>query len=189
VKKLLRKRLIEKRKMLSKKDILERSESIKRKLFDLDEFKNASTVLFYVSYNNEVFTHNMIRDALSFGKIIVVPISIIEERKLMLSMLENFEDLRAGSYGILEPKPDKIKEISINEIDLIIVPGVGFDTIGHRIGHGKGYYDELIKRSMNHMHIGLAFELQLVKKIPTKSHDLPVKRIITEKRIINCTNG
>ena len=145
MKELLRKRLIEKRKMLSKKDILERSEFIKQKLFNLDEFKNVSVILFYVSYDNEVYTHNMIKDALSIGKTIVVPISIIEERMLILSRLEKFEDLRTGSYGILEPKPEKINEITIDEIGLIIVPGVGFDTQGYRIGHGKCYYDNLLK--------------------------------------------
>ena len=184
----LRKRLIEKRKNLPKKDILERSEIIKQKLFHLEEFKEASTILFYVSYDNEVYTHSMIKDALSLGKNVVIPISIIEDRSLMLSRLENFKDLIHGSYGILEPRPKKIQEISINEIELIIVPGVGFDANGNRIGHGKGYYDGLLKKSMKHLHIGLAFEFQLVKKIPRESHDLPVKMIITEKRIINCIN-
>jgi 5-formyltetrahydrofolate cyclo-ligase len=188
VKENLRKRLIEKRKNLPKKDILERSEIIKLRLFNLKEFKKASTILFYVSYDNEVYTHSMIKDALSLGKNVVIPISIIQDRSITLSRLENLKDLIRGSYGILEPRPEKIKKICIDEIELIIVPGVGFDASGNRIGHGKGYYDGLIKKSMNHMHIGLAFEFQLVKKIPSESHDLPVKMIITEKRVINCIN-
>jgi 5-formyltetrahydrofolate cyclo-ligase len=128
----------------------------------------------------------MIEDSFSLGKKVVVPISVIEDRTLLLSSLEKFQDLQVGSYGILEPRPDKIKEASIDKIDLIIVPGVGFDLSGHRIGHGKGYYDNLLKISKNHLHIGLAFEFQIVDKIPIESHDLPVKRIITERRIINC---
>jgi 5-formyltetrahydrofolate cyclo-ligase len=186
VKEQLRKRLMEKRKSLTKGFVFEKSELIKQKLFNLDEFKMASTILFYVSYDNEVFTHNMIRDSISFGKKVVVPISIIEERSLLLSRLEKFEDLVVGSYDILEPRPDKIKVIPINKIDLMFVPGVGFDSNGHRIGHGKGYYDNLLKISKSHMHIGLAFEFQIVDRIPIESHDLPVEKIITEKRIINC---
>jgi 5-formyltetrahydrofolate cyclo-ligase len=71
---------------------------------------------------------------------------------------------------------------------LIIVPGLGFDTNGCRIGHGKGYYDNLLKNSRNALHIGLAFEAQIVKKIPVDAHDLPVHMIVTEKRVIDCRN-
>jgi 5-formyltetrahydrofolate cyclo-ligase len=85
----------------------------------------------------------------------------------------------------LEPKSDKIKEIPLEKIELIIVPGVGFDEDGNRIGHGKGYYDNLLRNSQKILHIGLAFESQIVKKIPTNSYDIPIKMIITEKRIIN----
>jgi len=186
MKTLLRKELIEIRKSLSKKDVLEKSNKIKKQLFDLIEFKKASTILFYVSYDNEVNTHQMIKDTLSSEKNVIVPISKKEDRTLILSKLEKWEDLEIGSYGILEPRADRVKEISINEVDLIIVPGVGFDESGHRIGHGKGYYDNLLKKSKNSMHIGLAFEFQIVKKIPIESHDLPVNKIITENRIINC---
>ena len=186
MKEQLRKKLIEKRKSFSKEDVFEKSELIKKRLFNLSEFKKSLTILFYVSYDNEVFTHKMINDSLELGKKVIVPISIIDKRNLLLSRLKKFEDLVVSSYGILEPRPDKIFEVSLDEIDLIIVPGVGFDKSGHRIGHGKGYYDNLLKISKNHLHIGLAFEFQIVNKVPIETHDLPVNRIITEKRIINC---
>ena len=186
MKNILRKKLIEKRKSLSEDKVFEKSERIQQRLFNSDEFKNSSTILFYVSYDNEVFTHNMIKDSFLLRKKVIVPISVIKDRTLLLSRLERFQDLQVGSYGILEPRPGAIKEVPIENIDLIIVPGVGFDKSGHRIGHGKGYYDNLLKISKNHMHIGLAFELQITAKIPIESHDLPVKRIITEKRIIYC---
>jgi 5-formyltetrahydrofolate cyclo-ligase len=128
----------------------------------------------------------MIKDTLSSEKNVIVPISIKKDRTSILSTLEKWGDLEIGSYGILEPRADSVKEISINEIDLIIVPGVGFDESGYRIGHGKGYYDNLLKISKSAMYIGLAFEFQIVKKIPIESHDLPVNIIITENRIINC---
>lgn len=186
MKHLLRKKLIEKRKSLSKEQVFEKSERIQQRLFNLDEFKNSSTILFYVSYDNEVFTHNMIKESISLRKKVIVPISVIKDRTLLLSRLERFQNLQVGSYGILEPRPDTIKKTPIDKIDIMIVPGVGFDRSGHRIGHGKGYYDNLLKISKNHLHIGLAFECQIVDQIPIESHDLPVKRIITEKRIINC---
>ena len=105
----------------------------------------------------------------------------IEKRSLILSELKDWNDLEPGSYGILEPKKDKIIEMLIESIDIIIVPGVGFDELGCRLGHGAGYYDNLLKKSINATHIGLAFEFQIVEKVPIESHDLPVDIIITEK--------
>ena len=182
----VRKELIKKRKDLSKKEVLENSKKIKNRLYEMDEFKHASTILFYVSYNNEVYTHEMIKECILNKKNVIVPISDKENRCLILSQLNNWSNLESGSYGILEPKKDKLKITSISKVDLVIVPGVGFDERGYRIGHGKGYYDDLLRKSINGLHIGLSFESQIVKKMPTEAHDLPVHKIITEKRIIDC---
>jgi len=186
MKSTIRKELIEKRKKIPKKEVLEKSKKIKERLFETEEFKQASTILFYVSYDNEVYTQDMIKECLKKDKTVVVPISNVEERNLILSKLKNWKDLKKGSYGILEPKKEKIIEISKHDIDLVIVPGVGFDEHGCRIGHGVGFYDELLKDSKNAYHIGLAFELQILEKIPIEDHDIPVHRIITEERIIYC---
>lgn len=176
--------LKEERNNVSKSEILEKSTIIEKKLYDLTLFKKSKTVLFYVSYDNEVFTHDTIKKCLK-EKEVIVPISNTKNETLILSKLENWEDLQNGPYGILEPK--KIIEISPDKIDLIIVPGVGFDEKGNRLGHGKGYYDKLLQKS-NAIKIGLAFECQIVDRIPTDKNDIPVDMIITEKRIINCKN-
>lgn len=182
----IRKQLILKRKNLSFDEVLDKSKIIKNKLFRLKDFKQASTTLFYVSYNNEVYTHEMIKEQLTGKKTIIVPIADKKNRSLTLSKLENWDDLSIGAYKILEPKKESIKEVNIESIDLIIVPGVGFDENGRRIGHGKGYYDKLLKNSKYATSIGLSFECQIVKRIPTESYDIPVDKIVTEKRIINC---
>jgi 5-formyltetrahydrofolate cyclo-ligase len=186
MKRKLRKELIEKRKNIPKNKVLEKSNKIKKILFEIDEFKQASTILFYVSYDNEVYTHDMIKESKKMGKRVVVPFSDKANRRLILSELDNWSSLKPGSYGILEPSKDEIKEFSIEKIDLIIVPGVGFDESGRRIGHGKGYYDNLLKKLKDSLIIGLAFELQIIDKIPVNKHDIPVKKIITENRLIDC---
>jgi len=177
-----RKKLLLQRKALSKTEILKKSSNIKEKLFGLKKYKDAKTVLFYISYNGEVFTHDMIRQALKDKKV-VVPISNKEDFSLSLSELKSWDDLEISSYDILEPKKDCVKEISIDEIDLIIVPGVGFDLKGNRLGHGKGYYDRLLEKTKAKT-VGLAFEFQIVENIPTDSNDVPVDIIVTEERII-----
>ena len=182
----IRKKLLLIRKNLSFDEVLDKSKIIKNKLFKMNDFKQASTILFYVSYNNEVYTHEMIKEQLTGKKTIVVPIADKKNRSLSLSKLENWDDLTIGAYNILEPKKERIKEVNIESIDLIIVPSVGFDEKGRRIGHGKGYYDKLLKNSKHASSIGLSFECQIVKRIPTEIFDIPVDKIVTEKRIINC---
>ncbi len=182
----IRKQLIDKRKNLSSTEVLEKSRIIKNKLFNMKDFKHASTILFYISYENEVYTHEMIKEQLQNKKTIVVPIADIKKRCLILSKLENWNDLAVGAYNILEPKKERIIEVNIESIGLIIIPGVGFDIKGRRIGHGKGYYDNLLNNSKRALHIGLSFEFQIVNLIPTENHDIPVDKIVTEKRIIDC---
>ena len=182
----VRRELIKLRNSLTEKEVFEKSNEIKKKLFGLTEFEEALNILFYVSYGNEVYTHEMIKECIENKKKVIVPISDIENRRLILSELYNWNDLEPGAYNILEPRIEKIKEVPLYKIEFIIVPGVGFDERGNRIGHGKGYYDNLLKNSKFIPHIGLAFESQIVKEIPTNSYDFPVDLIITEKRIINC---
>jgi len=181
----LRKKLISLRKSISKNEVFEKSKKIKNRLFKMKEFKEASTILFYVSYDNEVYTHEMIKDSISNKKNIVLPVTDKKNKTLILSKLESFYDLSPGAYNILEPSKEKIKEISIDDLDLIIVPGIGFDKNGHRIGHGKGYYDKLLKNSKAPK-IGLSFESQIVKNVHIEKHDIHMDKIITEKRIIDC---
>lgn len=186
MKREIRKTILEIREKLPKKEVFEKSNSIKNKLFEMKEFREADSILFYVSYDNEVYTHDMVKECITYKEQIGVPISNKKNRSLILSRLSKWDDLEIGSYGILEPKKDKIKEISIDDIDLIIVPGVVFDETGHRVGHGKGYYDNLLRNSKKALHIGLAFEFQIVNIVPVEKHDIPVDKIVTEKRVIDC---
>jgi 5-formyltetrahydrofolate cyclo-ligase len=182
MKEKLRKEIKEKRRKQTKEENRKKSKEIKEKLFGLKEFKEAETILFYISYDGEVFTHDMILESF-YKKNIIVPISNKEDSSLTLSHLKSWEELSIGSYGILEPRIEKIRKTNPDEIDLFIVPGVGFDESGNRLGHGKGYYDRLLKAA-NAPIVGLCFEFQIVDKIPTNKNDVPVDILITEKRII-----
>ncbi len=181
----LRKEIKEKRRKLSKEENRKKSKEIKENLFSLKQFEDAETILFYISYNGEVFTHDMICE-LFYKKNIIVPVSNPEDYSLTLSHLKSWEELCVGSYNILEPRFEKIRETKIQDIDLIIVPGVAFDEKGGRLGHGKGYYDRLLNESADILKIGLCFEFQIVDSIPMDEHDVYMDKIISEKRIIDC---
>ncbi|MFH1100913.1 MAG: 5-formyltetrahydrofolate cyclo-ligase [Methanobacteriota archaeon] len=183
----LRQEFLQRRKALTSVEVQQKSIQIQNRLFALDEFVHAKTVLFYVSYDNEVATHDLIKACFSLGKQVVVPCTDIEKRILVLSELRCWEDLDVGAYHILEPKPVCRQPISYEVIDLVLVPGVVFDAHGQRIGHGKAYYDRLLQKMVGSKKIGLAFEFQLVEKVPAKKHDVRVEKIVTEQRVITCS--
>lgn len=184
MKKELKDAVLKKRSSLLKKEARDKSQRIMRKLFSTIEYKKAKNILFYISFNNEVDTCRMVSEALC-NKKIIVPITDKKNKKLILSELKCFNDLGKGCYGILEPKKGKIKNFNKNKIELIIVPGVVFDAEGYRIGYGHGYYDRFLKKiNRNIPLIGLAYDFQVVEKVPRESHDIPVNVIITDKKMI-----
>ena len=168
----LRKSIEKKRNALSTSDVLEKSSRIKKRIFEMDLFRDAQTILFYVSYGNEVYTHDMIKESISLGKTVVVPKSVTKNNALILSRLTDWNNLEVGAYNILEPKQESIEQVDVESVDLIIVPGVVFDESGNRIGHGKGYYDRLLNDSQNISNIGLAFELQMIENIESELNNL-----------------
>jgi len=182
MKEKIRKEIKEKRRKQAKEDNRTKSKEIKERLFRLSGFDDAETVLFYISYDGEVFTHDMILESF-YKKNIIVPVSNPDNCTLTLSHLKSWDELSVGSYKILEPRIEKIRKTKIEDIDLFIIPGVVFDEKGNRLGHGKGYYDRMLKKT-NKLKIGLCFEFQIVKNIPTEDNDIPVDMIITEDRII-----
>ena len=182
----LRKMIREKRKHISQEFIKSNSQKIKTRLFLTDEYIKAVTILIYVSYDAEVSTHEMIKESIIDGKTMIVPKSLLRSNSLLLSHLKEWDELEPGAYNILEPKSEFIREVNEDILDLVIVPGVAFDCFGNRLGHGKGYYDRLLKKIHNIPIIGLAFEFQILNMIETEEHDEKIDLIITEERIINC---
>jgi len=185
----LRKKILALRDALSLEERQSKSKFIHFHLFSLPEFIAARSVAFFVSFKSEVTTESMIKESLALGKVVVVPITDLSNRRLKLSRIVDYmNDLAPGSLGILEPKPDRIRPVALEEIDLIITPGVVFDFKGHRIGYGGGFYDNLLKSLRKKKpSVALAFELQIMAEIPfDNTHDEPVDIIITEKRVIRC---
>lgn len=189
-KKSLRKKVLENRSKLSKENILEYSEIIANKLYEMDFYKNAKRIMAFISFKDEIHTHDIIKTSIDKGKSIVVPITVPETRELKVSELRDFSELEMGYYDILTPKKEFIRLVDPNTIDLILVPGVVFAKDGYRIGYGGGYYDRFLsKLDKRVMKIGLAFDLQITDRVPTESFDIPVDLIITEKRIIDCSKN
>jgi len=152
----------------------------------LPEYAAAGTVMFYVDVRTEVRTRHFLPTVLGCGKRVVVPYCVDGELELFL--LERMDELEIGMYKILEPKADlrslSAKRIEVEQLDLIMVPGVAFDRRGARMGHGFGYYDKLLARARADTPlVALAFECQLFPEVPTAPHDVFMNKIVTEAGI------
>lgn len=166
----------------------EKSREIMKRLLSLDDFSDAITVMLYVSIKGEVETREIIRDCLSIGKKVAVPIADKENRTLSVAEIKSLEDLREGSFSILEPSEDFVRLLNPEEVDVVIVPGIAFDRKGNRIGYGFGYYDNFLKTVRPDCRIiALAYELQIVEDVPVDSNDVKIGKIVTEKRVIDCS--
>ncbi|MGI6697142.1 MAG: 5-formyltetrahydrofolate cyclo-ligase [Clostridiales bacterium] len=166
----------------------EHSQLIQKKLLELEVFIRSVNVMAYVAFRNEVETMPIIRHCLSEDKRVIVPVSVPKTRELLLSELKDPErELIPGTFGVPEPAPEYIRPFPSEDLDLILVPGVAFDEKGFRLGYGAGYYDRFFERLTRRVpSIGLAFELQIIDRVPADPTDQPVDYIITEKRLIDC---
>ncbi|MCK8815983.1 5-formyltetrahydrofolate cyclo-ligase [Natroniella sulfidigena] len=173
------------RQRLTDRELLKKSMEIKKKLFELEEFEAAENIMFFVSFNNEVRTEFMIKEALKLGKNVILPITDREENRLLLSQLEDYDqELEESTYGILEPKEEYIRLIEPTELDLVVSPGLAFDRELNRLGYGGGYYDRLLSQAPQADKVAIAFHIQIVDEVVVGDYDIPMDKVVTEQEVI-----
>ncbi len=159
---------------------MEKSRLIKDRLFSRDDFREASSIMFYASFDGEVVTHDMIAEALQKGKTIGLPVVEADGHRLSPRIIHDFErDVVDGPYGIKQPR--KLPNNTMEQIDIVIVPGIVFDKNNHRIGWGAGYYDRFLGNLPRTTRtIGLAFDFQIVDEIPRiDPHDVSLDDVLS----------
>jgi len=176
----IRKMLKTARAKLSETTRLNYSNSITEQILKLDEIKNARTIFIYISYATEVHTHALIKTLLAAGKTLAVP-KIVDSDFMQAETFSSWEDLVPGELGILTPGNSKPCS---GPFDVALTPGLGFTLSGHRMGFGRGYYDKWFAQNKVSHKIALAYEAQLVEDIPVEDTDVPMEKIVTEKRVI-----
>lgn len=154
-----------------------KSRGILEKLLRQKEFIKAKIVMFYIAFDGEVNTEEMIKEAKKLGKTVTVPVCKRNRITLRPCILDDNAGLKKGLYGVHEPSTKRF--IRSKDLDLVIVPGVAFDRKGNRLGRGKGCYDLFLKRlPKDTPAIGLAFDFQILPTIPAKMHDVSVNKVI-----------
>lgn len=141
------------------------------------EFMLAGNILMYHSLPDELSTREFIekwsgRKHFFLPRVNGVNLDILPYDRQRLAL---------GSFHIEEPTGNET--VSIDDIELIVTPGVAYDRRGGRLGRGKGYYDRLLAGSRA-VKIGVGYDFQLVDEIPQESHDVRMDAIITESGYI-----
>ena len=159
------------------------SKKIAVKLFDTIYYTNSNSILIYYPFRSEVDTNIVIKKALKDGKNIILP--RVSGRRLELFYVDDpKKQLKKGVYDIMEPNAVLCRKARISDIDLAIVPGVGFDKNLNRLGYGGGFYDKLLLRIPKGVKkIAFCFDIQVIDRIPVSKDDIKVDLLITDTGI------
>ncbi len=157
-----------------------KSRMISAKLRKDDTFRNAKIIMVYLATDEEVETRDLVSHLFAKGKRVAVPCVDKNVGEIKASFIHDLEnDLTEGSYGILEPKKDKMVPVKTTDIDLVLVPGLAFDQAKYRLGRGKGYYDRFLAKLPHRIKtFGLAFDFQMVRELPVTELDIPMTRVV-----------
>jgi 5-formyltetrahydrofolate cyclo-ligase len=178
---------LQKRNTLSEREIHTRSILIQQRVISLPTFKSAKVIGAYYPKGSEVSTLNILSKVLEGQKILALPATLGD--KIFFYKISNMKDLEdqpiLNKFGIKEPSPSPAE--LIDDIDMIIVPGIAFDRNGYRLGYGRGYYDRYLQDKKCVFSLGLAFEIQLLdNNLPRERFDQKVNAVATEEKIMLC---
>ena len=174
----LRKHLLEKRDAMSFEIMEIHAQKILSKLKKMKSLFEAKSVGCYYSIGSEVQTNNIIKFLLDGEKIVSLP--KVTDDTMVFRKIDGITKLEKGNYDISEPKENC--HIEENH-DVILVPCIGLDNIGNRIGYGYGFYDRYLTKN-DSTKIALTYSKQIVKSIPTSEYDVKMDWIVTETDII-----
>lgn len=179
----IRSKLLKQRRALSEQTKEEYAMLCARRLFELAAFQKAKTVCVYMSYNGELDTKEIIKEARRQGKTVAAP--KVQGRQMEFYTFESEEEMERDRHGILEPVPNENNKVD-DEQALLIMPGVAFDEQRNRIGYGGGFYDRYIQTHPTMKKIAVAYDFQIVEHVPADFFDQKPDTIVTDKRVISC---
>lgn len=146
-------------------------------LVNSELFKDAETLLIYVSVNNEIDTNSIIKFALSEGKKVAVPYCVGNMMNFLV--IKSPDDLIDGKFGIPTADPEKCFSVEDFSNALCVVPGLSFDNYGNRLGYGGGFYDRFLSKNKVKT-VGLCYERSISNALPIEKYDIATDYILNE---------
>jgi 5-formyltetrahydrofolate cyclo-ligase len=179
----LRRRILGRRDAMDPCSRTDLSRAIVRDIVETSVYRRSDTVMAYASFGSEVQTDEFMRHVLHQGKVLLLPRVNCQKGLVDIYRVRDpVRDLLAGTWGILEPRPDRCVRVDPHAIDFVLVPGLAFDARGGRLGYGGGFYDKLLAHGLSPCAwlVAGAFKSQMVEKVPVDGHDMPMDVVVTE---------
>lgn len=168
---------------IAPEDLHERGAAACMRLVETPVYRRAEVVMVFLSMEHEVDTNHVALHCWNNMKRVLAPRVAWEQRRLLPTEIHSLtNDVRDSDRGIREPIDGM--PIPVADIDIVIVPGLGFDRDGNRLGRGSGFYDRfLCHRDFRGVACALALEDQVVDAIPSEQRDVRMHMLVTDKRI------
>lgn len=155
------------------------------------EASSLEAFMAYVSFRSELDLSSLIEWGWEKGMEVIVPKCNTADRSMTLYRLKNWDQLKPGEYGIMEPDPLAAEELNPKRMpQVVFVPGIAFDLNGGRMGYGGGYYDRFAAKLYDAggaahrvQWIGASFEAQLVEELMLEPHDIRMNGILTQRQL------
>jgi 5-formyltetrahydrofolate cyclo-ligase len=171
---------------LTKDDIKRRSTDVTNNISKLKIYKAAKLVMAYFPLKGEVDLLGMIRKDLKSKRFCFPVVDKASGMLRVFQVQDLARDFVPGLYGVMEPDVSRSVEVSPEDIDLVLVPGVAFDLKKHRLGRGGGFYDRFLRLIRPPaVKIGTAFDCQITDDLPFKSaYDIAMDTVVMENQVI-----
>lgn len=186
-KQTLRRRISALRSAMTDEEWQKKSGIIRNRLLSCERWQQSRHIALYYSKDKEVDTKELIQQGWQEGKSIYLPKSYPQKKTMTFYRLTSFDQLAVAYYGLHEPIPGKSAPLSVEDLELVIVPGLVFDRSGYRIGYGGGFYDRFLATLPHNVYkVSLAFQFQVLQNeaVPRDVFDVAMDRIFTEKEDI-----
>jgi 5-formyltetrahydrofolate cyclo-ligase len=150
-------------------------------------FQNAGSILFFAPMPEEPDLWPLLNETLAGKKMVVLPCFDADNQTYLPRRVTDIHvEILSGKFGIREPATTCVA-IPLDDLDLVLVPGVAFDLSGHRLGRGKGFYDRLLENFKGEK-IGIAFDEQIRDTVPTENNDVQMDLVLTPLRCLKPEN-
>lgn len=179
-KQIIRQRLLSQRQQLEYPRCVRFSNAVQDFVLASAVYAGSRLLALYAPVHNEVLTDRLLKAALESGKRVCFP--RLENGQIVFVEVAGGDELQTGQLGVAEPQGQTV--IAPEVIDLVIVPGVGFDRQGRRIGYGLGCYDRALAECNHAAFVGLAFSFQVVERLPEEEHDIRLDYLATEDEMV-----
>jgi 5-formyltetrahydrofolate cyclo-ligase len=158
------------------------------KLKEQPFFQNAGSILFFASLpEEEPDLWPLLNETLAGKQMVALPCFDADNQTYHPRRVTDIHvEILSGKFGIREPAPTCVA-LPLDDLDLVLVPGVAFDAQGHRLGRGKGFYDRMLE-NFKGKKIGVAFDEQIADEIPVEKNDVRMDFVLTPTRCLTCSS-